>query len=100
MHVKESTGTLNGVPSGGQEVKFADTEIDWYDFGGGWTVAPGITGTSNEAGNMASLCCIRNGKFYYTVIEGTFTEADLPEIRKEKEPKFAADVQRMTQETQ
>ena len=96
MKTVECTGLLNGVPSGGQDVKFADTEIDWYDFGGNNLIAPAIP---PYEGNMASLCCIRNGKFYYTVVAGTFAQDDLPDLRKEWEPKFAADVQCMTQET-
>ena len=77
-----------------------DTPIAWYDFGGGITVAPGIPGTSNATGHMASLYCVRDGEFYFMVLEGEFSEEDLPSMFKEYATVFSEEVEKKTQETQ
>ena len=87
------------------KVKLPDTEVEWYDFGGGNTVAPTtdvegnkLYGVKSDAPNMAALSCVRNGLFYFKTIEGTFTTEDLPSMFKEYAPAFTAEVKAMTQE--
>jgi hypothetical protein len=107
MNAKQSASNLklNGAYSGEEKEPSADTEIDWYDFGGGYLVVPGLPSEQARKqggdlfvgeGNMACLCCVRSGLFYYKVLEGDFTEADLPELRKEWEPKFAEELNKKT----
>ena len=95
-----STGTPEKVNS-------PDTEVEWYDFGGDNFVAPTTTvegnripGLQSDAPNMAALSCVRNGLFYFKVIEGTFTYEDLPSMFKEYAPAFKLEVERKTQEAQ
>jgi hypothetical protein len=99
MKIQESKGKLNCKESG-ELLVFPDTEVEWYDFGGGFIVAPGIPGTDNADGNIVALCCIRSGRYYYKMFEGTFTKEDLPRMFKEYAPAFEADVKLKTQETQ
>ena len=89
-----------------ENVNLPDTEVEWYDFGGGNRVAP----TADVEGNqlpgtigpyMAALDCVKNRKYYYKVIEGQFTEEDLPSMFKDHATAFEAEVKAaMTQETQ
>ena len=81
---------------------FPDTPVEWYDFGGGNLVAPGIPNTDNSAGYMAALTCIKNGLYYFKVLEfaGEATEEELASMFKEYAPVFSAEVEKMTQETQ
>ena len=89
-----------------EKVKLPDTDVEWYDFGGGFKVAPttdaegkNISETSTGP-NMAALCCNKNGQFYFKTIEGTFTTEDLPSMFKAYAPQFKAEVEAKTQETQ
>lgn len=80
-----------------------DSEVEWYDFGGGFTVdteGNKVPGLQSDAPNMAALGCVRNGLFYYKVIEGTFTKEDLPRMLKEYSTAFEDEINRKTQETQ
>ena len=88
----------------GPENKVPNMELEWYDFGGGWRVAPTVTvegerlpGLEGEGNAMAALHCIKNGKYYYKVITGTFTDEDLPSMFKELAPVFAAEVAKAQQ---
>jgi hypothetical protein len=76
------------------EPKLADTEIDWYDFGNN-KLSP-IEGDKKE-GQIAALSCIRNGKYYYKVIEleGRVTEEDLKTLKATLLPEFETDLVRM-----
>ena len=68
-----------------KETTLEDTPIDWYDFGGGFTIAPNPEGE----GNMVALHCIRDGKLYYKTVYGNFkTEADLAAVRPALEASF------------
>jgi hypothetical protein len=81
-----------------EKTSMADTEVSWYDFGGGFTVCP-TNGLPDMVGpEMAALWCVRSGLVYYKVFEGDFTEKDLPEMFKKYESEFSADVIRKTQE--
>ena len=86
-----------------EKVNLPDSEVDWYDFGGGYLTAPTtylsldgkterIPGLQSDAPNMAALSCVRNGLFYFKIIEGTFTTEDLPSMLKEYAPAFKAEV--------
>lgn len=95
-----STGTTEKVNS-------PDTEVEWYDFGGGNFVAPTtdvegnrLPGLQSNAPNMVALSCVRNGWFYFKIFEGTFTYEDLPSMFKEYAPAFKLEVERKAQETQ
>jgi hypothetical protein len=90
-----------------EKVNLPDTEVEWYDFGGGHSIAPTtimdgerLQGLTGEGPNMAALCCVRRGLLYFKTIEGTFTTEDLPSMFKEYAPAFTAEVKVMTQETQ
>jgi hypothetical protein len=91
-----------------KKVNLPDTEVEWYDFGGGHLIAPTIDAEGNVFGlgdykgpNVASLCCVKNGKFYYYTLEGTFTKEDLPSMFKDYAPVFKTEVDAAsTQETQ
>ena len=81
-----------------------DTDVEWYDFGGGFTVAPTVDaegkplpGLQSTAPNMASLCCVKNGKFYYYTLVGIFTKEDLPSMFKAHAPAFEAEVAKAQQ---
>ena len=78
---------------------FPDTNIEWYDFGGGHVVALNIP---PKAGRMMALTCIRNGEFYYKVfeVEELPTKEDLASMFEEYAPAFAAEVESKSQETQ
>jgi hypothetical protein len=87
-----------------EKTALPDSEIEWYDFGGGFKVAPTtdvegntLPGIQSDAPNMAALHCIRNGKYHYKVIEGTFTTEDLPSMLKELAPVFEAEVAKAQQ---
>jgi hypothetical protein len=86
-----------------EKTALPDSEIEWYDFGGGFKVVPtadaegkNISETSTGP-NMAALCCSKNGQFYFKVIEGTFTTEDLPNMLKELAPVFEAEVAKAQQ---
>ena len=88
-----------------EKVDLPDSEVDWYDFGGGFTVAPTtdaegnpLPGMQSDAPNMAALYCIKNGLFYFKTIEGTFTTEDLPSMFEAYAPAFKAEVDIKTQE--
>jgi hypothetical protein len=90
-----------------EKVKLPDTDVEWYDFGGGFTVAPTtdvegntLPGLQSDAPNMAALSCVKNGMFYFKTIEGTFTTEDLPSMFKVYAPQFKAEVEAKTQEAQ
>ena len=91
-----------------EKVDLPDSEVDWYDFGGGFITAPTtylsldgktekIPGLQSDAPNMAALSCVRNGLFYFKFIEGTFTNEDLPSMFKEYAPQFKAEVEKAQQ---
>jgi hypothetical protein len=97
-----------------------NTDVEWYDFGGGHLIAPALDmngkpileekGTMNgsyttvsrpekkDGSVMAAISCVRNGKYHYKIIEGDFTEADLPSMFKEYAPAFRTEVEAMTQQ--
>jgi hypothetical protein len=88
-----------------------DSEIEWYDFGGGNMIAPttyisldgkteNILPGTGEGPNMAALCCVRNGLFYFKIFEGDFTVETLTSMFKDYAPSFKAEVEAKTQETQ
>lgn len=95
MNVRERAGVLNPGMSRSQ-VDAPDTPVEWYDFGGGFTVAPGLA----EYSSIASLACVKKGVFYFKILEGTFTKEDLPEMFAKYAPAFAEEVEKKAQETQ
>jgi hypothetical protein len=87
-----------------EKVNLPDTEVEWYDFGGGFPIAPTtdvegtrLPGLQSDAPNMVALCCVRNGLYYYKMIEGTFTNEDLPRMFKEYAPAFKEEVEARSQ---
>ena len=86
-----------------EKTTLPDSEIEWYDFGGGFKVAPSVDvegkniSETSTGPNMAALCCVKNGQFYFKVIDGTFTAEDLPSMFKELAPVFEAEVAKAQQ---
>ena len=82
--------------------KFSDTEPDWYDFGGGLSVAPEATNfpekETPDAKYMAALCCVRNNTYFYKnffAIEASeFSEQKLAELKAEFAPALLAFAER------
>jgi hypothetical protein len=89
-----------------EKVDSPDTGIDWYDFGGGSTVAPTTFLASDgktekipgvgEGSTMAALSCVKNGLLYYKILTGDFTEKDLPNMLKDHTPTFQQEVNAAT----
>ena len=88
----------------------SDTEVAWYDFGGGELVLPtagllnGDTNKSYECQYIAALVQVRKGKFYFRTIEFNSDQIDHTEFLKKQKVElmsvFLADVERLsTQET-
>ena len=79
-----------------------DTKVEWYDFGGGFTITPTPEPKDTDGPDMAALYCVKNGSFYFKVITGMFTKEDLTSMFKEYAPVFEAEVEEKskTQETQ
>ena len=95
---------LKGTPV---KVNLPDSDVDWYDFGGGNLIAPTVCLSSEgkmetltgfkPGSSMAAISCIRNGMFYYKILEGEFTTEDLPKMFAEYAPAFTATLPAKTQ---
>lgn len=84
-------GRGRGYVHTGPSSTLPDTNIEWYDFGNGAFVTEDQTDNKDEISgpNMAALCCVRSGKFYYRIFTGAFTtEKELAVMRAEHEPAF------------
>ena len=68
----------------------SDTEVAWYDFGGGELVLPtagllnGDTNKSYECQYIAALVQVRKGKFYFRTIEFNSDQIDHTEFLKKQ----------------
>jgi len=72
-----------------------DEDMQWYDFGRGIQVAPTTRLPDTKEPYMVSLVCVREGKFYYRLLEGQeedFTEHKLAELMAEQAPLLIADM--------
>ncbi len=90
--VKEIKGM--SINPGATAEELPDTDIEWYDFGGGVQIAPSVPPVKLIENTMVALHCTKEGKFFFKVFEGNdIKEEDLPELYEKYASIFKKEVE-------